>query len=51
MFDTLSPAHLFWPLLAACLIGLALLYAAVRDAGCGASTRSVRRPITPPSMR
>ncbi|MDP9876921.1 type VI protein secretion system component VasK [Variovorax boronicumulans] len=45
MFDTLSPVHLFWPLLAVCLAGLALLYAAVRDAGRGARRRGLLRRV------
>lgn len=48
----LSPAHLFWLLLALCLGGFALLYAVVRDAGRGARRRALRRRIDalgPPS--
>jgi len=41
----LLPAHFFWLLLALCLAGFALLYAAVRDAGRGARRRALRRRI------
>lgn len=41
----LSPAQLFWLLLALCLGGFALLYAVVRDAGRGARRRALRRRI------
>ncbi|WP_018904089.1 type VI secretion system protein [Variovorax paradoxus] len=41
----LLPAHFFWLLLALCLAGFALLYAAVHDAGRGARRRALRRRI------
>jgi type VI secretion system protein ImpL len=43
--DLLSPAHLFWLLLALCLGGFGLLYAVVRDAGRGARRRALKRRI------
>lgn len=45
MTAVLSPSHLFWLLLALCLIGFALLYGMVRDAGRGARRRAVQRRI------
>ncbi|MDQ0589001.1 type VI secretion system protein [Variovorax paradoxus] len=45
MAAALSPAHFFWLLLVLCLAGFALLYATVRDAGCGARRRALRRRI------
>lgn len=41
----LSPAHRFWLLLSLCLLGFGLLYAVVRDAGCGARRRGLMRRI------
>lgn len=41
----LSPAHRFWLLLALCLLGFGLLYAVVRDAGCGARRRALLKRI------
>ena len=45
MTALLSPAHRFWLLLALCLLGFALLYGVVRDAGRGARRRGLRRRI------
>ena len=45
MTAVLSPLHLFWFLLALCLVGFALLYATVRDAGRGARRRALQRRI------
>lgn len=41
----LSPALRFWLLLSLCLLGFGLLYAVVRDAGCGARRRGLMRRI------
>lgn len=45
MTALLSPAHRFWLLLSLCLLGFGLLYAVVRDAGCGARRRGLLRRI------
>lgn len=45
MTAVLSPLHLFWLLLALCLVGFALLYGMVRDAGRGARRRALQRRI------
>jgi type VI secretion system protein ImpL len=45
MTAVLSPMHLFWLLLALCLVGFALLYGTVRDAGRGARRRALQRRI------
>ena len=42
---TLPPAHLFWPLLALCVLGFAVLCAVVRDAGRGARQRALKQRI------
>ncbi|WP_413761580.1 type VI secretion protein IcmF/TssM N-terminal domain-containing protein [Variovorax sp. Varisp41] len=42
---TLPPAHLFWPLLALCALGFAVLCAVVRDAGRGARQRALKQRI------
>ncbi|SEK16625.1 MULTISPECIES: type VI secretion system protein [unclassified Variovorax] len=45
MTALLSPAHRFWLLLSLCVLGFGLLYAVVRDAGCGARRRGLVRRI------
>ena len=45
MTALLSPAHRFWLLLSLCLLGFGLLYAVVRDAGCGARRRVLLKRI------
>ncbi|MBT2333142.1 hypothetical protein J7E49_04380 [Variovorax paradoxus] len=45
MAAAVSPAHFFWLLVALCLLGFALLYGTVQDAGRGARRRALRRRI------
>lgn len=45
MIALLSPVHLFWALLALCLLGFGMLYAMVHDAGRGARRRALLRRI------
>jgi type VI secretion system protein ImpL len=45
MTAMLSPTHFFWFLLALCLLGFALLYVVVHDAGRGARRRALQRRI------
>jgi type VI protein secretion system component VasK len=45
MTAMLSPTHFFWFLLALCLLGFALLYVMVHDAGRGARRRALQRRI------
>ncbi|MDH6170724.1 type VI protein secretion system component VasK [Variovorax boronicumulans] len=45
MTALISPVHLFWALLALCLLGFGMLYAMVHDAGRGARRRALLRRI------
>jgi type VI protein secretion system component VasK len=51
MTAMLSPSHLFWLLLASCLVGFALLYGVVRDAGRGTRRRALQRRIDALGLR